>query len=282
MRSQWECLLPNLGEWHGSFTRFSPQGELLEDAPTIVSLEGLEGNQTIRQTCRFLPSTNEATAPEVQDKLEYSSLGQDVLFFENGAFSQGSIQVTPGLEFKAELGLIDGDCRVRIVQMFDQTGRLDKLTLIRERRASATTVERSPLTVDHLLGEWQGEAVKLYASEHSPDIYPTSLRFDRNSSGQLTQQIAINQGPETHNIQSTARTEGSSLYFDGGPRPYQVMLLPDGVSSTFPQQVKKVGRLFLEVGWLLQPDLRQRLIRSYNDQGEFSALTLVTERKTKP
>lgn len=284
MRSQWECLLQNLGEWHGSFTCFSAQGELLEDTPTIVSLEGLKDNQTIRQTVRHLPPSNSGGAAlEVQDQvLEYSSLAEDILFFENGAFSQGSIQVTPGSEFGAELELIDGDRRLRLIQEFDQTGCLDRLTLMREKRAGATTVERPPLSVDDLLGEWRGEAVKLYASGRSPDTYPTSLRFDKNSSGQLTQQIAINQGPETHNIQSTARTEGSSLYFDGGPQPYQVMLLPDGISSSFPQQVKEVGRLFLEVGWLLQPDLRQRLIRSYNDQGEWIALTLVTERKTKP
>jgi len=284
MRSQWECLLQNLGEWHGSFTCFSPQGELLQDTPTVVSLEGLKDNQTIRQTVRHLPnSTNAGAALEVQDHvLEYSSLGEDILFFENGAFSKGSIQVTPGSEFGAELELIDGDRRLRIIQLFGQTGCLDKLILIRERRTSVPAAERPPLRIDDLIGEWQGEAVKLYASGRSPDIYPTSLRVDKNSSGQLTQQIAINQGPETHNIQSTARTEGSSLYFDGGPQPYQVMLLPDGVSSSFPQRVKEVGRLFLEVGWLLQPDLRQRLIRSYNDQGEWSGLTLVTERKTKP
>jgi hypothetical protein len=271
MRSQWECLLQNLGEWHGSFTSFSAQGELLEDTPTIVSLQGLKDNQTIRQTVRPL---------EVQADSEYSSLGDDILFFENGAFSQGSTQIIPGSEFGAELELIDGDRRIRVIQRFGQTGCLDKLTLIRERRASAPTAERPPLTVDDLLGEWQGEAVKLYTSGRSPDTYPTLLRFDKNSSGQLTQQIAISQGPETHNVQSTARTEGSVLYFDGGPRPYQVLLLPDGASSTFPQQVK-VGLLFLEVGWLLQPDLRQRLIRSYNELGEWSSLTLVTERKTK-
>lgn len=284
MRSQWECMLQNLGEWHGSYSRFSKEGDLLEDTPSIVSIEGLKDNQTIRQTVRHLPPrTSGAAAVEVQAQvLEYSSLGEDILFFENGAFSQGSIQVTPGSEFGAELELIDGDRRLRVIQLFGQTGCLDKLILIRERRASFPTAERPPLTVDNLLGEWHGEAVKIYASGRSPDTYPTSLRFDKNREGQLTQQIAINQGAETHNIQSTARTEGSCLYFDGGPQPYQVMLLPDGASSSFPQQVKEVGRLFLEVGWLLQPDLRQRLIRSYNDHGEWLSLTLVTERKTKP
>ena len=93
MRSQWECLLQNMVEWYGSYSRFSKKGELLEDTPSIVSIEGLKDNQTIRQTVRHLPPrTSEATAVEVQAQvLEYSSLGEDILFFENGAFSQGSI-----------------------------------------------------------------------------------------------------------------------------------------------------------------------------------------------
>ncbi|NJM69861.1 MAG: DUF3598 family protein [Scytonema sp. RU_4_4] len=31
MKSQWDCVLQNLGEWQGSFTHVSPQGELVED-----------------------------------------------------------------------------------------------------------------------------------------------------------------------------------------------------------------------------------------------------------
>ncbi|MBD0363613.1 MAG: DUF3598 family protein, partial [Coleofasciculus sp. C3-bin4] len=100
MPSQWECLLKNLGEWQGSFTRFSSQGEQLEDTPSVVSLEGLNENQTIRQTLRFLPPDQ----PVDEKVLEYSSLNRSVLFFENGAFSQGSMQWAPFSEFGAELG----------------------------------------------------------------------------------------------------------------------------------------------------------------------------------
>jgi hypothetical protein len=123
MKSQWECLLQNLGEWQGSFTRVSPQGEILEDTPSIVCLEGLNDNQTIRQTIRL--GTDEKI-------LEYSSLGRGVLFFQNGAFSQGSIQLAPFSEFGAELGLIDENIRLRLVQLFDKNGQLNQFTLIRE------------------------------------------------------------------------------------------------------------------------------------------------------
>lgn len=277
MRSQWECLLQNLGEWQGSFTLLSPQGELLEDTPTVVSLQGLNNNQTMRQIIRrFKPNQ-----PVDEKVLEYSSLGRSTLFFENGAFSQGSIQLSPFSEFGAELGLIDSDRRLRLVQLFNKTGQLDRLTLIREKLADSTTIEHPHLTVDDLVGEWQGEAVTLYPDWRSPDTYPTKLRIDKNSDSQLTQQLTINQGASTRNITSTGRIENSILYFDEGPYTNQILLLPDGASSTSPQQVKVGQAFFLEVGWLLQPDLRQRLIRRYNDKGEWSTLTLVTEQKTK-
>lgn len=281
-RSQWECLLQNLGEWQGSFTQFSPQGELLEDTPTVVSFEGLNNNQTMRQIVRRF-RLNQAVEEKI---LEYSSLGRGILFFENGAFSQGSIQLAPFSEFGAELGLIDGDAcgnakrvrRLRLVQLFDKNGQVYKLTLIRERLAGAIVLERPHLTVDDLVGEWQGEAVTLYSDLRSPDTYPTRLRVDINNN-QLVQQLTINQAASAYDISSTARIEGSVLYFESGSQTNQVLLLPDGASSTSPQQVKAGKAFFLEVGWLQKPDLRQRLIRRYNDKGEWSSLTLVTERK---
>jgi len=56
MLSQWECLLKNLGQWQGSFTRLSPQGDFIEDTPTLVSLQGINNNRSIRQLVRRLYS----------------------------------------------------------------------------------------------------------------------------------------------------------------------------------------------------------------------------------
>ncbi len=274
MRSQWECLLQNLGEWQGSFTQFSLQGKLIEDVPTVVSFEILNDNQTMRQIVRRLPPNQ-----PIQEKvLEYSSLGRQVLFFDSGAFSQGSIQLSPFSEFGAEQGLIDGSRRLRLVQLFDKNGRLEKLTLIREKLAGTTTTERPHLTVDDLLGEWQGQAVTIYPDLRSPDTYPTVLQVEKIGDCELIQQLTINQGASPQQIRSTARIQESLLYFEG-TQNNQVLLLPDGASSTCPQQVRGGIGFFLEVGWLLQPDLRQRLIRRYSDKGEWVSLTLVTERR---
>jgi hypothetical protein len=280
MRSQWECLLQNLGEWQGSFTRFSPQAELIEDTPTVVSLTGLNDNKTIHQVVRRLPPDR----PAEEKVFEYSSLGKGVLFFETGAFSQGSIQLSPVSEFGAELGLIYGDRRLRLVQLFTPNGQLDRITLIRECLAGATTPERPPLQVDDLIGNWQGEAITIYPDWRSPATSSTQLQIKRLGSDRLAQQLTIDSvSGSPQQISSTGTISGSSIYFERGsqinPQINQVMLLPDGASATCPQQVQLRQPFFLEVGWLLQPNLRQRLIRRYNDKGEWSSLTLVTENK---
>ena len=176
MKSQWDCLLENLGSWEGRFTRLSTAGEVLEDIPSIVSFTGLNNNQTMRQIVRLAP----ANQPVSEKVLEYSALGRNTLMFDNGAFSQGTIQFAPFSEFGAELGLIHGDRRLRLVQLFDKQAKLSGLTLIREKLAGSETPERPTLQVEDLIGNWQGEATTIYPDWRSPDSYTTSLSIQRD------------------------------------------------------------------------------------------------------
>jgi hypothetical protein len=266
MKSQWDCLLENLGAWHGSFTRLSPSGELIEDVPSIVSFTGLNDNRTMRQVVHLEP----ANQPVSEKVLEYSSLGRDILLFENGAFSLGSIQLAPFSEFGAELGLIHGDRRLRLVQLFDKQSKLSGLTLIREKLENSTTPERPPLQVEDLIGTWQGEAITIYPDWQPSTSYTTALKIWREGD---RLQHELNFG---RTIVTSAQIEGNILKFESG---IQIVMLPDGASSNCPVEAKLRYPFVLEVGWLLQPNLRQRLIRSYNEKGAWVSLTLVTERK---
>ncbi|MCU0547858.1 MAG: DUF3598 family protein [Leptolyngbya sp. Prado105] len=266
MKSQWDCLLENLGTWQGSFTRLSSLGEVVEDIPSIVSFTALNDNQTMRQVVHLEP----VDQPVSEKVLEYSSLGRGILLFENGAFSMGTIQRAPFSEFVAELGLIQGDRRLRLVQKFAKDSKLTGFTLIREKRADSTSPERPQLQVEDLIGTWQGEATTIYPDWRSPDVYQTDLRIWRDGD-QLHQELKFGR-----TITTTAQIAGSILKFDSG---IQVVLLPDGASSNCPTELKSGYPFVLEVGWLLQPDLRQRLIRSYSHKGEWVSLTFVTERK---
>ncbi|MEG3899611.1 MULTISPECIES: DUF3598 family protein [unclassified Microcoleus] len=279
MVSQWENFLQNLGEWHGSFTKLSPRGEVLQDTPSIISLEGLNDNKTVRlKLRRFSPNPSGVGEPEVSELVrEYQGLGRDILFFENGAFCQGTIQLAPYSECGAEFGFIYNHRRLRFVQLYNIDGNLSNLTLIREKQLDKNVPERPPLNVEDLLGEWQGEAVTIYPDSRSPDTYSTNLQLHLDGADRLVHKITF--GSNASVITSSARIDGSVLHFNEGALSVQVLLLPDGGSCTLPVKIESRKPIFFEAGWLVEPDLRFRMIRSYNDRGEWVSLTLVTERK---
>ncbi|WP_377477635.1 MAG: DUF3598 family protein [Microcoleus anatoxicus] len=281
MVSQWENFLQNLGEWHGSFTQLSPRGEVVEDTPSIITLESLNERKTVRlKLRRFYPNPSGVGEPEVRELVrEYQNLGRDILFFENGAFCQGTIQIAPFSECGAEFGFVYNYRRLRLVQLYDTKGNLSTLTLIREQQPDKNVPERPPLTIDALLGEWHGEAVTMYPDWREPDCYATKLQLDLESGDRLVQKISFGTNAEAKTIASTGTIEGSVINFKEGTTPMQVLLLPDGGSCTLPVQVELRKSVFFEAGWLVEPDLRLRMIRSYNEKGEWVSLTLVTERK---
>jgi len=279
MVAQWEKFLQNLGEWHGSFTQLSTRGEVLQDTPSIISLEGFNDNKTVRlKLRRFSPNPSGVGEPEVSEIVrEYQALGRDILFFENGAFSQGTIQLAPYSECGGELSFIYNYRRLRFLVIYNTDGNLSTLTLIREKQLDKNVPERPPLTVEDLLGEWQGEAVTMYPDWRSPDSYSTKMQLHLESSDRLVYKITF--GSNATVISSSGRIDGSVLHFNEGASPVQVLLLPDGGSCTLPVKIELRKPIFFEAGWLVEPDLRFRMIRSYNERGEWVSLTLVTERK---
>lgn len=280
MPTKWEKFLQNLGEWHGSFTKISALGEVIQDTPSILILESLDKqNQTVRLTLRRFPASEDNSEPKVNELVrEFQTLGKDIMFFEDGAFSQGTIQIAPFSMNGAEFGFVNKNRRLRLVELFNQDGNLNTLTLIREKRAGTDAAENPQLTIDALLGKWQGEAITMYSDLRTPDNYPTQMELHIDNIGRLVQQITFgNSNPKT--ITSTARIEGSILHFDQSSQPVQVFLFPDGASATLPVKVEWRKSVFFEAGWLVKPELRQRLIRSYNDKGEWVSVTLVTEHK---
>lgn len=270
MASQWERLLKNQGTWQGSFTRFSPSGTQLADTPTEVCLKPVSKGDTMRQEIRKFPV---GEAPQ-ETVLEYRSLSRSLLFFEDGAFSQGSLQWSPVGEFGAELGLIYGGERLRLVLLYARQRQLGQLTLIREHLAGTEAASRPPLSPEQLVGTWRGEALTLYPDYRPADSYSTHLEVVHTGDA-LQQRLAWGERPA---FESRGTIQGSTLRFQG-PQPMTLLMLPGGASATFPTDIVSGQPLFLEAGWLIQPDLRQRLIRSYSPQGSWLHLTLVTERR---
>ncbi len=269
--TQWARLLKNQGTWVGSFTQLAPSGAVLQDTPSEVALLPLNQGNTMRQTIRKRPPGQ----PISETVLEYSSLGRGVLFCQTGAFSQGSIQRSPVGEFGAELGLIHGAERLRIAQIFPKQPTLGSLTLIREHLAGAEPAARPDLSTAQLIGTWLGEAETVYPDLQPPQTVATRLEI-QPVGADITQSLSFGNSPI---IQSWGQQAGSVLRFDQGSQPVTVLLLPSGASASFPTEIQSGQGLFLEAGWLITPSLRQRLIRTYNAQGTWASLTLVTEQK---
>ncbi len=270
MKTQWECFLQNLGEWQGSFAEFSPMGELREDIPSLLKLEEIAPRQARLTLQRDSPQFPE---PLVQ---EYSSFSRSLLFFETGAFSQGAMQYSPYGQFGGEFGLVNGcgDRRLRLVQLYNIDSELQFFKLIREQRVGTTTPERPPLQVEDLLGEWQGEAVTIFPDWRTPQQFLSDLKIVRQGD-LLQQQLCFGQ----RTIVTEAMIVGNVLKYHNSPLPVQMVLLPDGASANCPTQVAIGHPFVLEVGWLMEPTLRQRIMRTYDAKGEWINSTLVTERK---
>ncbi|MEM9091036.1 MAG: DUF3598 family protein [Cyanobacteria bacterium P01_F01_bin.53] len=270
--SQWQRLLKNAGTWQGSFTQMSVSGQVLSDAPTEVALIPQDEGKAMHQEVRRYTQWDYSDEPNVQ-AFDYRSLNRATLVFAEGAFSHGSMQWAPFSEFGAELGLISGERRLRLLPIFDKTNTFKQLTLIRERLQGSQATERAPLQIADLFGTWQGEAVTQYADLRPEQTQKTQLVLEPLSSSEVRQSIVM---PGLPPISSTGTLKGKTIEFESG---VTVMLLPDGGSATFPLRITPRQPLFLEAGWLLDANTRQRMIRSYDASGAWVSLTLVTEHK---
>lgn len=272
MASQWDRLLKNQGMWVGSFTQISPTGEIQADVPTEVALLPQDGGNLMRQEIRRWTPTQ----PVQETVLEYRSLGRGVLFCEDGAFSQGAIQWSPVSEFGAELGLIYGHERLRLALVFPRQANLGQLTLIREHLKGERPSLRSPLSVDQLLGTWAGRGTTVYPDYQPETAVSSRLEITAATPDSLTQTLSLIPGPT---LASHGQRVGSTIQFGQGRQPVTVLLLPSGASATFPTAIVPGQSFFLEVGWLITPTLRQRLIRTYDERGTWVSLTHVIEEK---
>jgi hypothetical protein len=231
MRSQWECLCQNVGQWQGEFIKISPAGEVRSAQPSETSLALLADGQTMHQTIRVGESVT---------NLQYRSLSRSVLFFEDGSFSQGSTQFTPVGEFGAELGLIDGNRRLRLVFMY-QKGLLTEFTLIPERLPDADPIPPEPICGEEFL----------------PD-------FLLNCTGKGEIRYPDGRTPELSQYEDIP-DRGGAVFL-----PYQtIALCPSSIS---PRQ-----SFSLELFWRLSPYTFGRMVRCYDGMGGWQDLRLYRE-----
>lgn len=275
MTTNWDNFLKNQGEWRGSFTKVSLDGKLLTSTPSILNLEPSEDKTLVTFRLRRFGPEGYDGEPTQDDQQDYRSLGRQIIFFDTGAFSKGSLQLPYRSQFGAEYGFVAPDRRLRLVQLYNPQQEFESLTLIREFRSGTRAVERPPLTINQLLGEWRGAARTIDADWYDSGPIPTHLKVHRVDEGNLQQVLAFG----NQQIVSTAHIEGCTLRFEGQGNPRQMTLLPDGASSNVPLTLKQREPFFVEAGWLVSDRERQRLIRHYDQNGTWTGSTHVIEHK---
>jgi Domain of unknown function (DUF3598) len=277
MNSNWDNFLQNLGEWHGSFTTFSAAGEIVSDTKSILNLVAAEENKLVKFRVRRYGGGDYSAAPTTDFTEEYRTIGRQNVFFDTGAFSKGTIQISPVSDFAAEYGFVAKNRRLRFVQLFDMERCFSSVVLIREFLADTEPVEQPLLTVDRLVGRWVGQATTAYADLRNPEITETCLEIQRIGSEKLQQTLTFGD----RSISSTALITGlipeQKLIFADTNR--EILLLPDGGSSNVPLQVNSRTPVFVEAGWLVTDTERQRILRNYNDKGEWVSSTHIIEHK---
>ena len=273
MKSQWQCVLENLGEWVGSFTTVNAQGELIEDIPSVISLEGLRDNQAIHLVLkRFypLPNSTETYAKEVV--WDFSTPpGVGVIYFETGAFSAGGLTLDRGVKFIVEFSLIAIDRRFRTIQQYNSEHQLDRVTFVREQLQGSVAPERPHLTISDLLGRWQGTATTAYSDDRLAIVNPYESTLIVSEDGYQWQE-------NSHSIIMTA-TADRLLQLDRDNQSYQLRLLPDSSYSLTPTQIITGQPFYIEIGWIYQSGQRQRLVRQYNADGTWDSVTSIIESK---
>jgi hypothetical protein len=255
MASQWHNFQQNLGEWRGSFTGFSPEGQLLDITPSVLTLEAHDAGQRVRFGLRRWPVGSPLAAgggpgdgagePSRSMEQDYRTLGRQVVFFATGTFCKGAMQVAPNTPFGGEFGFIAGDRRHRLVHLWTEAGTLEQLVLIREFRAGSAATEQPPAAAQQLRGCWQGQAATISADWPEPDLSEASLEF--------------------------AAADLAGLRW-----------LPDGGVCRLPERVSHREAFVVEAGWLSQPDRLEWLMRRYDTSGAWQSATHLVLSRQQP
>lgn len=265
MSSQWQNFLLNRGEWRGSFTSLSAAGEEIGSTPSILSLEPAEEDRLVRFHLRRYGSGSYDTEPTREVRTDYRTLGRQVVFFDSGSFSKGSLQVAPSTASGAEFGFIRDDRRFRLVQLFTDAGNFDGHVLIREFRAGSAAIERPPLQSEHLLGQWSGQMATITADWPVPELATVQVAVHRPADPAQAQLRIETQTPAGVSTIS-AVGDGPRLALQG-PMPGLIQFLPDGGYSLIPDRISHREAFVVEAGWMPAPDRLERLIRRYDASG---------------
>ena len=233
----------HLGDWHGIWTRYSPEGRSINSFKCVRSLHLSEdGSQITHQNNYTYPDGKtelQTFGPYIKPSSGLSFKGHHfvVLFLDSG-FSWGSKTITASVPFFFETGFRHEKRRISLVVGYGESGELQRITVISEQ------LDNFPEEVSHASnlirpdGGWKGIEKKM-----TPDLATSFLE----------------------------KAVWQPLENLGGDN--QVFHLPGGGSISCPLKIESNGITDLIVDWQAAPNKLLRGTRRF-DHSEFSCFLL--------
>ena len=160
---EWEFLLRNVGEWRGWFDSMDGMLQLTKRQPSLLTLQPAPSGIPLHLTLLLWPEPKESGSlfqppegePEKRIVQSFMRLDPDMGVFGTGSFSRGTLYRSNWTNLYAEFGFLHGQRRHRLVLLWDGSGQLVRIVLIREFLAGSSAVECPALQADHLIGDWR-------------------------------------------------------------------------------------------------------------------------------
>ncbi|MGL5877461.1 MAG: DUF3598 family protein [Xenococcaceae cyanobacterium] len=247
----WKNLCANhLKDWHGIWTRYSPQGEVIESFQSLRSFQSDLQQDEITQLNRYMYADGTSKQESWQYNLHSNSLADGLvhpsreyisgLFFASGHAAlitkQFARQPFSGIEifFRSE------NLRHSVGIIYDHTGNLSRTASIREDAAGFPSqywsTELKQLSDLNLEGNWQGTSITMTPDLQVSEPITTELHFP---------------------------IKGNKTFF-----------FPDRISLSCPERVTIGNSFQIAANWLITPSQLQQITVDYDRDGAFSKLTL--------
>ncbi len=276
---QWAYIRKNIGQWYGSFIRFSPEATRMSETPSVLTLQEDCPGQHMTLVLKRTPPGKDTHVMERE--LGYPGAVPYICFFPTGAFSQGTMQRRPLSSFGAEFSLLANNRRMRLIQLYKGTAdgqhTLDYVTLVPEHRSpEMAKTEQTRLSLDDLLGTWRGECIYLPATMETPQVNVSYWQAQQSNDELL---LTWGTEGEERRFKMQRFTLVDQHRWQAIDQSLQLWLLPGGVSCMIYPNLPQHQNVRLELCWYLSPQQRQRIVRDYDDTGDWVGTSLMLETR---
>ena len=239
----------HLGEWTGTWTRYTPSGDVKETFASSRRFTADSAQTEVVQVNRYLYADGHAIRKEwsfnIDDHSQINGFAHPAsesirgLALDNGAAAWLIPHLQRDKIAPFELFLVDGDIRHSVGVLYGTNGQLIRTTSIREQRGkpannpwTTALVQVDPWIPE---GQWQGKAAQ--------------IRQD------------LSRVPIAQSTWQRSETNQANHFF------------PDGIILRCPEQLVAGQPFAIQVIWMVNADELQTITAEYNSAAELIAVT---------